>query len=377
MIYFDNAATSFKKPPEVIKAFSDAIKNYSCGVGRSGYTLAFDVALKVEETREQIRKLFNLKKPQDVIFTINATQAINFALKGIIKQSDHFIISSFEHNAVYRPSISLLSIGAKFDIAQVDINDDIKTVENFVSLINQNTKLICVNHVSNVFGNVLPIKKIFEIAKKSGIITMLDASQSAGIFDIDMQRDNIDILCCPGHKSLFGPQGTGVLCINNDEVLLSTIIEGGTGSNSNDSKMPIFLPDRLESGTQNIPGIIALCEGIKFVSSYKTDEILNYELELSSYIIDSLKEINDITVYDEMQNKSGVFSFNIESLDSEIVCHLLDLNNICIRSGFHCAMLAHNSMGTNISGTVRVSPNIFNTKSEAQIFIDTIYKISK
>lgn len=377
MIYFDNAATSYKKPPEVLTAFSDAIKNYSCGVGRSGYSLAFDAALKVEETREEIKNLFNLKQPQNIIFTLNATSALNYALKGLIKEGDHFIISSYEHNALYRPAISLLGKGSEFDIAWVDINDDKKTVENFVSLIKQNTKLVCANHVSNVFGNVLPIKEIFDEAKKRGIKTLLDASQSAGIIDIDMQRDNIDILCCPGHKSLFGPQGTGVLCINNDDIILDTIVEGGTGSNSKDKNMPIFLPDRFESGTQNIPGIIALREGVKFVSGFKKNEILKHELELSKFMIDSLKEINDITVYDDMKNKSGVFSFNIDSLDSEIVCKLLDLNKICIRSGFHCAMLAHNSMGTQISGTVRVSPNIYNTKIEAQTFIDIISKISK
>jgi selenocysteine lyase/cysteine desulfurase len=159
--------------------------------------------------------------------------------------------------------------------------------------------------------------------------------------------------------------------------MLDTIIEGGTGSNSKEVKMPMFYPDRFEGGTQNIPGIIALLEGVKFVSGFKKNEILSYELELSEFIKNSLKEISDITVYDDMKNKSGVFSFNIESLDSEIVGSILDAEKICIRSGFHCAMLAHNSMGTYQSGTVRVSPNIFNTKNEAVEFIDIIYKILK
>lgn len=377
MIYFDNASTSHKKPKTVIKAFSEAIKKYSCGTGRGGYDLALETVLKIEDARGEVARLFKTRYSNHVIFTLNATHALNIALKGLISPGDHFIISSFEHNAVYRPAVALKEKGAQLSILDVDPFDDEKTLARFQALLHENTKLVCMNHVSNVFGNVLPIEKIFKEAKKHGLITILDASQSAGILDINMQRDDIDILCCSGHKGLFGPQGTGILCINMECPQIDTLTEGGTGSNSKEPHMPAFLPDRFESGTANVPGILGLCEGVKYILDFETNHILNYELELSQYIKDALKQIPKVTLYSGFEQTTGLFSFCIHGMDCEVASDLLNQNGICIRSGFHCAPLAHQSMGTQEIGTIRVSPNIFNTTREANQFIDAVLRITQ
>jgi len=248
-------------------------------------------------------------------------------------------------------------------------------VQNFKKLMSTRTRAVCITHVSNVFGCILPIRSIFAEAKKRGIITILDASQSAGTMKIDMAADNIDILCCPGHKGLLAPQGTGLLCIGRDAPRLSPLIHGGTGSDSHNAKMPGHLPDRFEGGTLNIPGIIALSSAVEYISSVGEDAVLSHECSLCEFMKAHLSKMNKISVYDTFENMSGLFSFNIEGMDCELAAQLFDEHGICVRSGLHCAPLAHRMMGTEGIGTIRVSPGLFNSFADAEYFTETVFKI--
>lgn len=376
MIYLDCAASSHKKPESVYDAFSLGIREYACGVGRSGYDMAMRAAAKIDETRMEIAEFFNASDASGVIFTQNATHALNIALKGLILPKDSLLISNMEHNAVYRTAMWLETLGANVDIAEVSYKDD-ETVLNFTNLMSTKTKAVCITHVSNVFGCILPVRRIFSEAKKRGIITILDASQSAGTIKTDMKADNIDILCCPGHKALLGPQGTGILCLGENAPRLWPLIHGGTGGNSREKTMPDYPPDRFEGGTLNVAGIIALGEGVRFIKNLGEDLILKHEKNICKAIIDGLSSIPNVEIYGGFENTAGLFSFNIGNIDCELLASRLDEYGICVRSGLHCAPLAHEAMGTIDRGTIRVSVGIFNTPADAEEFVNAVSFISK
>ncbi|MBR2742983.1 MAG: aminotransferase class V-fold PLP-dependent enzyme [Clostridia bacterium] len=375
MIYFDCAASSLKKPPSVYDAYLDAMRRFSCGVGRSGYGAAVRAGELIYAAREDIADFFGMQSASGVIFTQNATHAINIALKGALSAGDRLVISDMEHNAVYRSALWLGSRGVSVDFSHAAHSDD-ETCESFAAAFERGARAVCVTHVSNVFGNVLPIRRIFREARRRGIITILDASQSAGSIRINMTDDFIDILCCPGHKGLMGPQGTGLLLINGD-VTLSPLIHGGTGGASRDEDMPEYLPDRFEAGTGHTAGAIALGEGVRFIKSIGCEAIFDHEKSLAALMKRGLSKIGGVTVYEYGENTAGLFSFNIDALDCEQTAARLWEHGICVRSGLHCAPLAHKTVGTLERGTVRVSAGAFNKKSEADALLRAVRDIAR
>ena len=376
MIYLDNAATSFPKPKCVLEAMCKA-SLFSANPGRGGHRLSVKAGETVYKTREKAASIFGADSER-VIFTKNCTESLNMVIKGCLKKGDHVIISSLEHNSLLRPVQKLFEQGViTYDIAQVVPKNDEQTVMNFQSLIKPNTRLIACCHVSNVFGTVLPIEKIGLLCREKGILFAVDAAQSAGTFRYDINNSAIDFLCLPGHKGLLGPMGTGLLILNQSSQLES-FIEGGTGSLSLEPSQPDVLPDKFESGTVNLPGIAGLYEGLRMVESIGCENILKKESRLTEWITSELKNINGVTVYDNMHSKtnSGVISFNIGKIHSEQIGELLDQNNIACRAGYHCSALAHKSASTIAQGTVRISPGFFNGINDIKKLIFCINKIA-
>lgn len=376
MIYFDNAATTFPKPSDVMEQMTDIMSSYCANPGRSGHKMSLQSGEAVFNCRQMLADTFGLSKPEQIVFTKNATEGLNIVIKGIVTKGEHIIISSFEHNSVARPAWEMRNQGVSVSVAMVNPLDENETVENFKGAMRANTRLICCNHVSNAFGNTMPIAKIAKIAKEKHILFLVDASQSAGTIPINMEKDGIDFLCAPGHKSLYGPQGTGILAVNC-ETPIRPFALGGTGSRSMDPQQPVFYPDRFESGTLNVPGIVGLEQGVRFVNRLGMENIAKWEDELCTYMIQRLREMPHVIVYLPEIKKRSLFSFNVKDMDCENVAVFLDENEIAVRSGLHCAPMAHKSMGTYDIGSVRVSPGWFSTLNHAADFVDCIWKIKK
>ena len=370
MIYFDNAATSGKKPIEVIKAVNNAIINYSANPGRSGHTLSQRVAEKVYLVREKIAAFFGASGPENVILTSNCTHSSNLVIKGVLNKPDHIIISSLEHNSVIRPIVKL---GIEYDIAKVDFENDDQTVKNFEKLIKANTKLIFCTAASNVTGKILPISQIGELCKRRGILFGVDAAQLAGIRSIDMKKLNIDFLCVAPHKGLYAPMGTGILIA--EKYIENTLIEGGTGSNSGSLIQPSESPERYESGTVNVAGIFGIGAGIDFVKNKGIEQIYHHEMELIKYAYRGLMKIKNICLYTPYPIEpfyAPVLSFNFKGVHSEIAAQNLSKNGIAVRGGLHCSPLAHKELGTLDFGAVRLSVSYFNSMREIEYFLEVI-----
>ena len=379
MIYLDNSATSFPKPKNVVDAVNDAILNYG-NYGRSSYKMALETTEKVFECRKKVAKFFNAKSIENVIFTYNCTMAINMAIKGLAKKGSHFIISDLEHNAVLRPLETLKMQGiCDYSIAKIE-TDVYKTIQNFEKCINKNTVAIICTGASNVFGLITPYRMIGALAHRYKLKFIFDAAQIAGIKRIDMKKDNIDILCCAGHKGLYGPSGIGLLVLN-DDVDLMTIIEGGTGSNSMNFLQPDFLPDKLESGTPNIVGIIGLSSGIDFVESKGIENIYNHEMRLIKCLYNNLQINRNIKIYTDLsdfkKNYVPILALNIKNIPSDKAAELLSEQDICVRGGLQCAPLAHKKLNTEKTGVVRISPSIFTKKIQIDFTINSLIKIAK
>lgn len=377
MIYLDNAATSFPKPNSVYQAIMEAMKDYGANPGRSGHKLALRAGRAIYETRELICTLFNIEDPMRVIFTSNATDGLNLAIKGLLKKGDHVITTSMEHNSVLRPLKVLESKGIETTIVECDITGNIN-LQNIEENIRDNTRLIVTTHASNVTGTIFPIKKIGELAKKHNIIYMVDAAQTAGLYNIDVVDMNIDILAFPGHKSLLGPQGTGGVYIRKG-IDIKQIKEGGTGSKSDSLIQPDFYPDKFESGTPNTPGIVGLGAGIKYILDKGIDNIREHEIKLTKMFIDGLKEIKNVKIYGPANplNQAPVISINIGEEDSSEVSYILDqVFDIAVRPGLHCAPLAHKTIGCYEQGCVRFSIGPFNTVDDIQTAIKAVKHIS-
>ena len=378
MIYLDNAATTFPKPAQVISACVGAMRFYGANPGRGGHKMSVRAGETVFGCREKLAQMFSCTEERTV-FTLNCTHSLNLAVKGVLKKGDHAIISSLEHNSVLRPLENMREKGLiSYDVAAVEPLDDEKTVKNFERLIRPNTRLILCTHASNVFGTVLPVKKLSALCKKHGLIFALDCAQSAGIFPIDMEKDGIDIVCAPGHKGLFGPMGTGILMFS-ENVEIESLVQGGTGSLSLQKSQPGIYPDSLESGTVNLPGIAGLSAGLDFIKSRGGERAIH---EKETYLMEILKEdlsvIKNITVFDNMHSKiySPTLSFVVNGEHSEQTAQKLDDRNIAVRAGYHCSYLAHSFCKTTRSGTVRVSPSVFNTKSDVKFFVFSLNLIA-
>lgn len=373
MIYLDNAASSFPKPKSVIKVISKSLKDNTANPGRSGHFLSEQAAHRVYLQRAKAAQFFGCAE-ENVIFTLNATHSINTALKGVLHSGDHVVISDLEHNSVLRPLVWLRdNIGISFDVVKTDLYDDEKTVKAFDAMIKPQTKLVFCTHASNVTGKILPVDKIGLLCKEKGCFFFTDASQTAGF----ILPNNYDILCTSGHKGLYGPQGTGLMIIKNTNVLpITSILQGGTGSNSLDYNQPDILPESLESGTLNTPGILGLGAGIDFVNKNQK-KIITREKLLLTEGIRLLSKLPDITIYSNNENNTPLFSFNVSNTNSDTVTEYLNINKICVRGGYHCAALAHEKLGTIKIGAVRVSIGAFNKMEEIEKFIYTLKKYIK
>ena len=361
MIYFDNAATTGKKPKSVISAVNNALLNYSANPGRSGHDLSVKCADKVYEVRKKTASFFGADGPENVVFTLNCTQSINTVLKGVLHKGDHVVISNLEHNAVMRP---LIKTGVNFDVVSV-YRDQAKTIEEFKKKIKVNTKLVLVTGASNVTGKTLPIEEIGNICKKRGVYFCVDAAQIAGVKKIDMQKMNIDYLCVACHKGLYAPMGIGVLICRKP--IENTIIEGGTGTSSIDFLQPDVLPEKLESGTINMAGICGLGAGIDFVNKKGIENIEKHEYMLFERLYKGLSRNQNIVSYCENPDINSyvpVLSFNYKGVNSSNLSNLLNSYGFALRGGLHCAPTAHKVIGTLPDGTVRASFSAFNSLSE-------------
>lgn len=370
MIYLDNAATTGKKPISVIRAVDTALVKYCANPGRSGHKRSEMTAVKVYETREALADFFGASGPENVVFTQNCTHSLNCVIKGVLTGRDHVIVSSLEHNSVMRP---LVKSGVPYDVAEVSLTDDTVTVNNFRDKIRDNTKMIICTGASNVLGKILPIAEIGSLCFEKGILFTVDAAQIAGIVDINMQKMHIDYLCIAPHKGLYAPMGIGALIC--EKPINDTIIEGGTGTESVNFAQPDMLPERVESGTINVPAILGISAGTEFVKMRGISNVYRHEMQLIKMLYDGLKNSKHCILYapsPEADSYAPVLSFNVKGMTSGETAQLLDRYGIAVRAGLHCAPTAHRAIGTVDTGTVRVSPSVFNTKEEIAYLLRTV-----
>lgn len=378
MIYLDNAATTNIKPDSVVKAVNFGLSKLSANPGRGGHKASVNAALSVYGVREKIASYFGTDDTSSVCFTANCTTSINTVLNGVLKTNDHVIISSLEHNAVYRPICDLAkNRGIEFDVVDVDLYDVKKIVSDIEKKIKSNTKLVFITHASNVTGTLLPIKEIGELCKNRQILFGVDAAQSAGHVKINMEKDGIDFLCIAPHKGLYAPMSTGIL-ISLDE-LDTVLIKGGTGVNSISEEQPLYLPERIESGTLCLPNILGIGGGIDFLNSafYKKRHL--QDIKLSRFLYRNLEKIGAV-LYSPIPDDTvsvAVVSFNINGKGSEEVAKYLSDNNVAVRGGLQCAPLAHRTIGTLDKGTVRISPSCFNNFDEIEKTVFLLKKFKK
>ncbi|MDR0946863.1 MAG: aminotransferase class V-fold PLP-dependent enzyme [Ruminococcus sp.] len=362
MVNFDNAATTYPKPQSVLRAFAEAPINYGGNPGRSGHALSVSTSNEIYKTREKIAAMFG-GFPENTAFTLNCTYALNFAIKGI--PNGHIVISDLEHNAVARPVYAKTGGGAapKMSVAHID-TDPKKTLDNIRRKLTRNTKAVVMTLGSNITGQITPFSAVGDFCRKNNLIFIADGAQAAGVIPINIERNNINFLCCPGHKGLYGPAGTGFI-LSDGKYKLSPIIQGGTGSASLELTQPGEMPDALESGTVNTAGIIALGAGIDFVNSMGLSSIYSHESELCNIFIEGLKKMPGITIYRNNEAAAlPIVLFNKEGIDSNALADKLSDKGFALRGGLHCAGIAHKSIGTAPAGALRFSPSVFNTAEE-------------
>lgn len=367
MIYLDNGATTLIKPISVSRAVTEAMRSMA-SPGRGGHPPAMRAAETVYSCREAAAKLFNVQEPEQVVFTMNATHALNIAISSLARRGERVVVSGFEHNSVTRP---LVAKGAELEFAGTRLFDAEDTLEDFDRKLKGAGLCVC-THVSNVFGYVLPIYEIAELCMQYGVPLIVDASQSAGVLTVDMQKLGAEFIAMPGHKSLFGPQGTGILLCKS---MAKPLMFGGSGSDSVPQHMPDYLPDALEAGTHNVSGIAGLLAGIGYVSSKGTDNILRHERQLLSVARHELEGSGAELFTGEVQ--SGVLSLRVNGMDCETLAGGLSRRGICVRSGMHCAPTAHRSAGTLDTGTVRLSFSPFNDARQVKTACAAIREIIK
>lgn len=378
MIYLDNGATSYPKPKGMLREMNRCISRYCGNPGRSGHAMSMKTAEKIYETRNDLAKLLNIKDPSRIIFTSNTTEALNIGIKGSLNKGDHVITTTMEHNSVLRPLKTLESQGVETTLIKCSKEGclDLKELEKEIK---ENTKLIICTHSSNVTGTIMPINEIGKLAARKGLLFMVDGAQSGGNLPIDTEDINLHMLAMPGHKGLLGPMGTGFLYVK-EGTQLNTLMEGGTGTNSKELSQPMDLPERYESGTLNAPGIIGLGYSAKLIREIGVENIRLHEHELIKVLGDALRDMKNVRVYGpkDCNKKTGVLAFNINNMNCEEVCQRLGSNyGIAGRGGFHCAGLAHKTIGTYDTGAVRLSVGPYNTKQDIKQAIRAIYQIQK
>lgn len=376
MIYLDNGATSFPKPLSVRQNVDISLKKFSANPGRSGHSLSLRAAKEIFECRKRLKELFNVNSEEEIIFTENCTMALNTVIFGLLSEGDHVLISSMEHNSVTRPLESLKDKGVTYSTFDYSYDDN-ETVDNVRNLIKPETKLVICTHASNVFGFRFPIERICALCHAYGILFCVDSAQSAGVFDIDVGTNLYDFVCMSGHKSLYGPMGTGVLILNNRN--LKPLLYGGTGTESVKKSQPEGLPEKFESGTQNMNGISGLKAGVDFVKNRGIKNIYNHEYKLAKRLFNGLANNRKVITYNksfDYGKVAPVVSFNIDGVYSEDLVAKLNKYGIMTRGGLHCSPLAHTKMNTIENGTVRVVPGAFNTINDINYLLNVIRKLT-
>lgn len=376
MIYMDNAATTMQKPKEVIEAVSAAMCSMG-NAGRGAHGAALDASRTIFSTRDRLAKFFNADGPKQVAFTNNSTESLNTALKGILEPGDHVITTMLEHNSVLRPLYELQEKGVELSFVKSN-KAGVPDYEEFESLIRDNTKVIVCTHGSNLTGNVVDIKKVGEIAKKHNLLFVVDASQTAGVFPIDVKEMQIDILCFTGHKGLLGPQGTGGMCVR-EGLVVRPLKSGGSGVQTYSKNHPVEMPTALEAGTLNGHGLAGLDAALEYLEKEGIDNIRGREQELMWRFYEGVKDIPNVKVYGDFssKNRCAIVTLNIGDYDSsEVSDELLMTYNISTRPGAHCAPLMHEALGTVEQGAVRFSFSHYNTDEEIEIAINAIRELA-
>ena len=361
-VYLDNAATTFIKPNCVIRDLNFCLKKYCGNPGRSSHKLSLMASEAIYSVREKVADLLYVNTPENVVFTYNATYALNIAIKSFVTEKCHIITSDFEHNSVIRPLEGLKNrLGIEYSI--IDGCSNILT--SLKHLTRADTKGIICSIASNVVGETLPLQVLSDYARDNSLFLIIDASQAIGHFDIDLSKTPCDALCAPGHKSLFGIQGSGFVWFK-DSNRRETIIEGGSGSESANINMPLLLPEGYEAGTLSTPAIVSLGSGVDFISKVGIGAINERLSLLTSNLYDRLSSLKNVTVY---RPGNGLVSFNISSMSSSLVASMLDRDGICVRGGLHCAPSVHTKLGTMNQGAVRASLSYLNQRSD----VDKLY----
>jgi cysteine desulfurase family protein len=371
MIYLDNAATTYPKPPEVYVAVEHTLREVGANPGRGAYRLAREASELVSQARARLARLFSIADAQQIVFTANATESINVVLKGWLRPGDRVVISSLEHNAVIRPLHRLAAQGVQ--VVQVECGSagqlDPEEVRRHLD---PPPRLVAIVHASNVNGALLPVAEVAGFCREAGAPLLLDAAQTAGVQPIDVDGWQLGMLACSGHKGLLGPPGVGVLYIHPD-LDVAPLREGGTGSRSEEAGQPDFRPDRYECGTLNLPGIAGLAAGVDFITKQGIETIRAHELALADLIQEGLAEIRHVTIHRPEVRGTGVVSFNVHHLNAADVAYLLDAGfDIAVRAGLHCAPMAHRTLGTFPEGTVRVAPGCFTTREDIERFLQAM-----
>lgn len=374
-IYFDNAATSSPKPPEVLERVSAALTEFNANPGRSGHSVALSAAREVLSARERLAALMNAGEETNIAFAFNCTDALNLAIKGALRYGDHVITTQLEHNSVLRP-INALAARGRISLSIVSPRaDGFVDPEDIRASIRKNTRLIAVTHASNVTGAIQPVAAIGELARREGILYLIDGAQAIGATPVNVRALSCDLYAFPGHKSLLGPMGTGGLYIRPG-VVLRTLREGGTGTDSESMLQPDERPERYESGTLNLPGIAGLGAGCAFVAK-RVSAIMSHERELTGALYEGLSAIRGAEIYSPREEaaRAGIVSFNLPGMTSSDVADRLGRMGIAVRGGLHCAPGAHRFLGTLRRGAVRASVGYANTFEEVDAFLNAVNAI--
>ena len=372
MIYLDNAATTFPKPPCVLEEMKKCIKEYCGNPGRSGHFMSIKAAEKIYECRETLASFFGSDKPENIVFTLNTTYALNLAINTLYEPSSHVLISNMEHNSVLRP-IALLEKEGRCSFSTFNVY---QSTENTISELERrktnNTKMLVMTHASNICGKIFPIKEIGAFCKKHDIIFIVDAAQSAGIADINIKECHIDALCAPAHKGLYGPQGLGFVIFGNIMPKRNFIV-GGNGINSLSFETGLGLPESFECGTMPTPQIAGLNASVKWIKNIGVDTISKHEIKLANMLFERLYTIKNSLIYGCNSLESGIILYKNKKITVDHLSTFLNSRNICTRSGFHCSALAHGTLGTGDDGALRISFGFFNTKRD----VDGVFKAIK
>ncbi len=374
MIYFDNGASSHPKPQRVIKAVGEWLRKNGANPGRSGHKLSMEAAEVIYDTRLAIGRLFGVEKAENVVLVPNATYALNTVLLGLFEKGDHIITTDLEHNSVLRPLWHLENCGVEVTVVPADFADDTGFVERVMRSVRKNTKAIVCTQCSNICGKIMPIEQL-SVKRPKDVLLIVDGAQGAGTIPIDVVKVGVDYYCAPSHKGLLGPQGGGVLLVNNQ--IPRPLVYGGTGTESMNLEQPESLPEHLESGTLPAAICAGMLAGAEYVEQIGIDEIYRHKRKLTAYAYNALSNVERAELYmlPYAEHCVGVIPLNIKGLHSGEVISWLDENGVCARGGIHCAPLFHKRMGTQSRGMVRISFGVNNTLGEIDKFVNLLKKI--